>query len=100
MLYTKREFLHLIIKMNDMEQSKIIIEALNPVNKSNIDTIIHTISKMEGVSSVGVNFDDQYKFIFYIDHEEALLQSITGQVKSLLMFYGSAILTLKEDKQD
>lgn len=79
-----------------MVQTKIIIEALNPVNKSNIDTIIHTISKMEGVSSVGLNFDDQYKFIFYVDYDEALLQIIKGQIKSLLMFYGSVILTMKE----
>lgn len=81
-----------------MEQSRIIVEALNPVNKSNIDTIIYTISKMEGILSVGLNFDDQYKFIFHIDYDKPLLQTITGQVKSLLMFYGSAILTLKAEE--
>ncbi|MBK5721221.1 hypothetical protein JGH11_10100 [Dysgonomonas sp. Marseille-P4677] len=79
-----------------MEKTNITIEAINPVNKLNIETIINTISEMEGVSSVNLLFDNQYKFIFSLEYDTTSdYTSFVENVRLLLNYYSSSILSLK-----
>lgn len=84
-----------------MAQQSVKIEAMNPVNKSNIDVIISRILKIEGVSSAHLVDDDQYRFSFTYSYEPSADQvKIKKQVKSLLDLYYSAILSMKySDKE-
>lgn len=79
-----------------MERTIITIEALNPVNKLKIEAIINTISEMNGISSVNLKFDDQYKFTFNFEYDSNLNETeILGNIKFLFSQYSSSVLSIK-----
>lgn len=82
-----------------MTQISVKVEAMNPVNKGNIDIIIQRVTEIDGVSTARLIFDDQYKFRFVFDYESSFdKDEIVHQIKALLDLYYSAILSIKEDK--
>lgn len=84
-----------------MERVIITIEALNPVNKLKTGTIINTISEMNGISSMNLKFDDQYKFIFSFEHDSDQNEiEIIGNIKFLLSQYSSSVLSIKKESKN
>lgn len=82
-----------------MTQISVKVEAMNPVNKGNIDLIIQRVTEIEGVSAARLIFDDQYKFRFVFDYDNSFSKDeIVHEIKALLDLYYSTILSMKEDK--
>lgn len=82
-----------------MTQISVTIEAMNPVNKSNIDAILQKVMAIEGVLAARLIFDDQYKFRFVYDYDNSFdNDNIIIEIKAMLNLYYSAVLSMKEDK--
>lgn len=82
-----------------MSQVKVTIEAMNPVNKSNIDIIVQQVATIEGVSAARLIFDDQYKFRFVYEYDSSSNDgNIITEIKTLLDRYYSTILARTEDR--
>lgn len=84
-----------------MNQLSIKIEAINPVNKSNIETILRKISAMKNVSAAHLIYDDHYRFAFKCYHESLDdRSSILFEIKSLLDLYSSTILSRTYNEEE
>lgn len=82
-----------------MTQISVTIEAMNPVNKANIDVILQKVTAIEGVLAARLTFDDQYKFRFVYDYDNSFDNDIIiREIKAMLNLYYSAVLSMKEDR--